>query len=195
MVTAYIILLMLVGGERLIELRISKQNAAWAFKNGGFEVGKEHFKYMAALHTIFLFACGLEVLLLNRPFIPALGYSMLVLAVGVQILRYYLIAILGKYWNVRVIIVPDMPVINRGLYRYIRHPNYLGVIVEGVALPMIHTAWITALVFTVLNAWVLTIRIRCEERALIKNTNYIDNFSALRRFIPFLKRNSDLDTE
>ena len=123
MVTAYVILLLLVGAERLVELRISRRNAVWAFSRGGYEVGRGHFKYMAALHTLFLPACGLEVLLAGRPFIPALGYPMLAIALGAQVLRYYVISVLGPRWNVRVIVVPDAPAVRNGLYRYIRHPN------------------------------------------------------------------------
>jgi len=188
MVVAYIIFLTLVGLERLVELRISKRNAAWAFEHGGFEVGKSHFKYMATLHTVFLFACGLEVLFLKRPFIPSLGYPMLALALAAQGLRYYVVTTLGKLWNVRVIIVPGQKMVNHGLYKYIRHPNYLGVIVEGLALPLIHTAWLTAVSFTVLNALVLFVRIRCEERALNENNSYLSVFDALGRFFPWRKK-------
>lgn len=188
MVTAYIVFLLLVGLERVVELRISKRNAAWAFANGGFEVGKSHFKYMATLHTAFLFACGLEVLFLDRPFIPALGYPMLVLALGAQGLRYYVVTTLGKLWNVRVIIVPGRPMVNHGLYKYIRHPNYFAVIVEGLALPLIHTAWLSAVSFTVLNALVLLVRIRCEEQALNENNSYLSVFDSLGRFFPWRKK-------
>ena len=188
MVVAYIILLLLVGAERLVELFISKRNAKWAFDHGGFEVGKGHFPFMAFLHTALLFGCGLEVLFLHRPFIPALGYPMLALAIGCQILRYYVIATLGKSWNVRVIIVPGRQVVQKGLYKYLRHPNYFAVIVEGFALPLIHTAWLTALIFTILNAALLMVRIRCEEQALMDNCDYKENFSYLKRFTPFGKK-------
>jgi methyltransferase len=179
---------MLVGGTRLLELRISKRNTAWAFENSGFEVGKEHFKFMTVLHTTFLISCVVEVILLHRPFIPALGYSMLILAIGTQAIRFYTISVLGKLWNVRVIIIPNQPIIKRGLYKYMRHPNYLAVIVEIVALPMIHTAWITAFSFSILNAWMLTKRIRCEEKALSKHCNYMSNFKYIGRFFPSIKK-------
>jgi methyltransferase len=195
MVEAYIIFLLIVGGTRLLELRISKRNAAWAMENGGIEAGKSHFKFMALLHTSFLFSCGLEVVFLHRPFIPPLGCLMLALAIGAQVIRFYTISVLGKLWNVRVIVIPNLPVIKRGLYKYIRHPNYLAVIVEIMALPMIHTAWITAFSFTVFNAWMLFVRIRCEERALSENSDYLNAFNLRGRFFPSLKRTMDFDAK
>jgi len=184
MVTLYFVFLMIVSATRLMEMQISKRNAAWAFENGGLEVGKTHFKFMVVLHTAFICSCGIEVLFTHRPFIPALGYPMLALAIGAQIIRFYTISVLGKFWNARVIFVPDRPVITRGLYRYIRHPNYLAVIVEIFALPMIHTAWITAISFSILNVWMLTVRIRSEELALSKHCYYMDNFKFQGRFLP-----------
>src|SRR5690606_4228281 len=94
---------------------------------------------------------------LHRPFIPWLGWPMLVLALVCQAGRWWIIRSLGHQWNTRVIVVPGAPRVRRGPYRWqwLRHPNYVIVAVEGVALPLVHTAWITALVFTVLNAILL----------------------------------------
>jgi len=157
------------GVERLVELVISKRNAAWAFARGGVESGRGHFPAMVALHTGLLVGALAEVWLLDRPFLPGLGWPMLVLAVLCQAGRYWVIASLGRQWNTRVIVVPGMPLVRRGPYRFagLRHPNYWIVAIEGVALPLVHTAWITALVFTVLNAILLLgFRIPAEERAL-----------------------------
>lgn len=157
------------GVERLVELVISKRNAAWAFARGGVESGRGHFPAMVALHTGLLAGALAEVWLLDRPFLPALGWPMLVLAVLCQAGRYWVIASLGRQWNTRVIVVPGMPLVRRGPYRFagLRHPNYWIVAIEGVALPLVHTAWITAAVFTVLNAILLLgFRIPAEERAL-----------------------------
>ena len=180
----YIIFLMIVSATRLMEMQISRRNASWAFKNGGLEVGKTHFKFMVVLHTAFICSCGIEVLFTHRPFIPALGYPMIGLAISAQIIRFYTISVLGKFWNARVIFVPEQPVITHGLYQYIRHPNYLAVIVEIFALPMIHTAWITAIFFSILNAWMLTVRIRSEEQALSEHCRYMDSFKCQGRFLP-----------
>jgi methyltransferase len=121
---------------------------------------------MVLLHTCFLISCPLEVYLLKQPFIPALGWTMLGLAICTQGLRWWCILTLGKRWNTRVIIVPGLKRITNGPYRFMNHPNYLAVVLEGIALPLIHSAWLTAISFTLLNAWLLTIRLRCEEEAL-----------------------------
>jgi methyltransferase len=91
---------------------------------------------------------------------------MLALVAASQALRWWCIATLGKQWNTRVVVVPSLPLVRRGPYAVIGHPNYVAVVVEGAALPLVHSAWVTALVFTVLNAWLLRVRIRTENAAL-----------------------------
>lgn len=162
----YFGLLALVGLERLAELRVSNRNAAWSLARGGVERGSEHYPVMVLLHTGLLVGCVVEPWLLSRPFLPLLGWPMLALALGCQGLRWWVIRTLGPRWNTRVIIVPGLPRIDGGPFRWLRHPNYLAVVTEGFALPLIHTAWITALVFSVCNAALLAVRIRVEERAL-----------------------------
>lgn len=167
---AYSALILATMLERLVEMRISRRNAAWSLARGGREHGRGHFPAMVALHTAFLLGCLAEVWLLDRPFIPAIGYPMLALALACQGLRYWVITTLGPRWNTRVIVVPGLPRITGGPYRWLRHPNYLAVVLEGIALPLIHGAWITALTFTLLNAALLTVRIRTEDRALDEAT-------------------------
>ena len=166
MVIPYLGFLGLVALERMFELALSRRNAAWAFARGGVEAGGEHFLAMKLLHTSFLAACALEVVLLDRPFLPWMGVPMLGLALGAQSLRYWAVTSLGRRWNVRVITVPGMPLETSGPYRFLRHPNYLAVALEGIAIPLIHTAYLTAIGFTLLNGLMLRTRIRCEERAL-----------------------------
>ena len=162
----YALLVVAVGLERLAEMAVSKRHAAWAFARGGVEMGQRHFPWMVALHTALLVGCVVEVVAADRPFVPWLGWPMLVLVVLAQGLRWWCIATLGPRWNTRVIVVPGSPLVTGGPYRLLRHPNYVAVVVEGIALPLVHTAWVTVLVFTVLNAWLLTVRIRVEEQAL-----------------------------
>jgi len=165
----FTIFVLLTGVERLVELVISKRNATWAFERGGVESGRGHFPAMVLLHTGMLIGALAEVWLLGRTFIPLLGWPMLVIALLCQAGRYWVIASLGRQWNTRVIVVPGMPLSRRGPYRFswMRHPNYVIVAAEGIALPLVHTAWITALVFTVLNAiLLLRFRIPAEDRAL-----------------------------
>ena len=167
-VILYVAFVLATGGERLYELVVSKRNAAAAFARGGVEYGQRHFPWMVALHTGLLLSCIAEVVLLERPFIPWLGWPMLAIAIACQAARYWIIASLGSQWNTRVIVVPGAGrVANRGLYRWFSHPNYVIVAIEGIALPLVHTAWITAIVFTVLNAVLLLgFRIPTENRAL-----------------------------
>jgi len=163
------VLIVGTGIERLNELRVSKRNAAWAFARGGVESGRGHFPAMVALHTALLIGAFVEVVVLDRPFLPGLGWPMLVIALLCQAARIWILVSLGRQWNTRVIVVPGLERVRRGPYRYswLPHPNYLIVVIEGIALPLVHTAWITAVVFTVLNAILLIgFRIPAEDRAL-----------------------------
>ena len=141
---------------------------------------------MALMHSAFLVACGAEVLLFSRGFPGALGVVAWVAAVGAQALRYWAIATLGERWNVRIIFVPGDAPVTSGPYRFIRHPNYVAVVLEILVVPLIHGAWATALVFTLANAAVLTVRIRAEERAL--GASYATAFAQRPRFVPAGRR-------
>lgn len=167
MLALYLVVVGLTAVERLAELVVSTRNARWSFARGGVESGRGHFPPMVVLHTALLVACVVEVVVGHRPFLPWLGWPALVLVVASQALRWWCIATLGPRWNTRVIVVPGLPLVDRGPYRWFRHPNYVAVVVEGIALPLVHTAWVTALVFTALNAvLLLRFRIPAEERAL-----------------------------
>jgi methyltransferase len=152
--------------ERLAELMVAKRNARWSFARGGVETGRGHYPAMVLLHTGLLAGCLIEPWAAGRAFIPWLGVPMLVLAVAAQGLRWWCIRTLGPRWNTRVIVVPGLPLVEGGPYRWFRHPNYVAVVAEGIALPLAGSAWITAVVFNVLNAWLLTVRLRCEAAAL-----------------------------
>jgi len=180
--TAYLALLACVALERLAELHISRRNREIALSQGGREYGASAFRLMTAMHTLFLVACGAEVLFLHRTFDARLGVPALALALGAQALRWWAIATLGPRWNVRVIVVPGLAPVTTGPYRWLRHPNYLAVIVEIAALPLIHGAWLTALVFSALNAGILSGRIRAEEAAL--GDAYAATFAGTPRLVP-----------
>jgi methyltransferase len=162
----YTVLVVAVGVQRLGEMAVSRRNAAWAFARGGVETGRGHFPVMVVVHTGLLAGCVAEVWLAGRPFAPALGWPMLALVLACQAVRWWCVSALGPRWNTRVIVVPGMPLVTSGPYRRLAHPNYAVVVVEGIALPLVHTAWITAAAFTVANAGLLTVRIRTERRAL-----------------------------
>jgi len=167
MLEVYTALVVATALERLAELVVSARNARWSFARGGTEHGRAHFPAMVALHTGLLVACLAEVHLADRPFTPAVGIPALLLVVASQALRWWCIATLGPRWNTRVIVVPGLPLVAAGPYRWLRHPNYVAVVVEGLALPLVHGAWVTAAAFTTLNAVLLLgARIPAEERAL-----------------------------
>jgi methyltransferase len=165
-VIAYIALIAAVAVERVAELVVSKRNLAWSRERGGTEFGAGHYPIMVVLHTALLVGCIVEVVALHRPFIPSLGWPMLAVVVATQVLRWWCITTLGHHWNTRVVVIPGAQRVTGGPYRFIPHPNYVVVVVEGVALPLVHTAWITAIVFTVLNAALLRTRLRVENAAL-----------------------------
>jgi methyltransferase len=162
----YYALLLAVGLERVAELAVARHNAAWSAARGGVESGRGHYPAMVALHTALLAGCLIEPSAAHRTFQPLLGWPMIALVIAAQALRWWCITTLGPRWNTRVIVVPGLPLVETGPYRRLRHPNYLAVVVEGAALPLAGSAWITAGTFTVLNAALLTIRLRCETRAL-----------------------------
>jgi len=162
----FVVLIALVGIERLAELVVSQRNTAWSLRQGGHESGSGHYPFMVVLHTGLLVGALVEVLVADRPFLPALGWTMLALVLFAQALRWWCIRTLGRRWSTRVVVVPGLPLVTGGPYRWFRHPNYVAVVVEGFALPLVHGAWLTALVFTVLNAGLLAVRIRVEDTAL-----------------------------
>ncbi|BBX62974.1 hypothetical protein MSAS_21480 [Mycobacterium saskatchewanense] len=162
----YYLLIFAVALERVAELVVAKRNARWSFARGGKEFGQSHYPVMVVLHTALLLGCVIEPLALHRPFIPWLGWPMLAIAALSQLLRWWCITTLGPRWNTRVIVVPDAPLVQGGPYRWIHHPNYVAVVAEGFALPLIHTAWLTAVIFTLANAMLLRARINVENSAL-----------------------------
>jgi methyltransferase len=164
--TWYVLLVAAVAVERVAELVVARRNLAWSKAQGGVEFGASHYPIMVVLHTGLLVGALVEVIGLHRPFLPALGWPMLAIVVAAQGLRWWCITTLGQQWNTRVVVIPGAQRVVGGPYRFFSHPNYVAVIAEGIALPLVHTGWITALVFTVLNAALLRTRIRTENAAL-----------------------------
>ncbi len=132
------------------------------------ESGSGHYRWMVAMHTAFLAACPMEVWWSHRPFLPFLGYPMLALLGASAGLRVWTLRSLGKRWTTRVIPLPGEPRVVDGPFRYLRHPNYLAVVLEMAALPLVHTAWFTACLFSLLNALMLRVRIPVENAALAR---------------------------
>ena len=168
--------------ERLVELFLSKRNRAWALGAGGLEVGETHYRLMVLLHSSFLVATALEPWLFGRPFVPSVGWSCFGLALVAQALRYWAIFTLGRRWNTRVIVLPDLEPVTAGPYRWLKHPNYVAVIVELAVVPLIHGAFLTACCFSLLNGALLAVRIHVEEEAL--GARWREAFEGRARFIP-----------
>jgi methyltransferase len=162
----YALVVAAIAVERLIEVRVADRNRAVSMSRGGIEFGSGHYPAMVLLHSALLVGCLAEPILLHRNFIPLLGWPMLAIVAAAQALRWWCITTLGYQWNTRVIVIPGAPRIAGGPYRWIPHPNYVAVIAEGLALPLVHTGWITALLFSALNAWLLSTRVKVEDAAL-----------------------------
>ena len=155
----------LVAIQRLLELAYSRSNERRLRAMGAVEFGARHYPLMVGLHTLWLASTLVEGLQ-RGPQIPAWWPVPLVAFLLVQPLRYWAILSLGTNWNTRVLVVPGGKVVRSGPYRYLSHPNYVVVAVEILTFPLIFGAWITAIVFSLLNAALLLVRIRTENRAL-----------------------------
>ena len=151
--------------QRLFELTISARHRRQVRALGAVEYGARHFPLIVAVHVFFMLAILLEVVFLHTRPGPAWPLW-LALWLGAQAIRYSAIRALGDRWNVRILVVPGMSLVRTGPYRWLRHPNYVAIVLEFIAAPMIFGAWRTAIVVSVLNAVALSVRIRCENDAL-----------------------------
>jgi methyltransferase len=163
---AFLLLVALVALQRLAELALARANVRRMKARGGREVAASHYPFMVALHAAFLAAAPLEVVLLARPFLPRLALGSVALLLAAEALRVWMLMTLGDRWSTRVVVVPGEPPVTSGPYRFLRHPNYLVVAIEILALPLVHTAYLTAIVFSLLNAILMAVRIPAEDRAL-----------------------------
>jgi len=184
MTAAYISLLVLVGIERLVELRLSRRNQRRMAEQGVRKIVEPHFPWLVAFHTVVLVSAGLEVLLLRRPLIPVLAISMTALFILSNLLRWWVIRLLADLWNVQIMESSRIRIVTTGPYRWIRHPNYVGVVVEVFSLPLIHTAWITATLGTVLYMDILRRRVRMEDSVLMADPAYQLAMGDKPRFFP-----------
>jgi len=161
----FVLAVTLVAAQRLLELVLARRNERRARARGAVERGRGHYPFIVALHTLWLVSTLVEGIL-RGPELPVLWPVPLALFLLVQPLRYWVLSSLGESWNTKILVVPGAKAVRRGPYRYLNHPNYVVVVVEILSFPLIFGAWVTALVFTVLNAAVLYVRIREENRAL-----------------------------
>ena len=160
-----VVAVFLVGLQRLLELWYSRRNERRLRARGAMDWGAGHYPVMVTIHALWLVSMLVEGLL-RGPDIPAWWPLPVAAFLLVQPLRYWAIFSLGINWNTRVLVMPGEKLVSSGPYRYFPHPNYFVVVVEVLTFPLILGAWITAIVFSLLNAALLFIRIRTENRAL-----------------------------
>ena len=176
-------LVILAAVGRLLELRVANRNRRLLLARGGIEMGQGHYPWMVALHTVWLISCLAEAWLLDRPFLPGLGIPALAVFLAAFALRYWVISTLGERWTTRIVCLPGVAPITGGPYRWLRHPNYLAVVLEIASLPLVHTAWLTALAFSLLDGILLRVRIRAEEEWLSRLSGYDEAFAGRPRLI------------
>jgi methyltransferase len=170
---------------RLVELSVSRRHQRALAATGAAPLPEPVFGAMVALHTAILGGAIVEVLAWHRPFIPAVAAPALVLLALANLLRFWVIATLGVHWNVRVVRSMPLGVVTTGPYHFVRHPNYLAVLVELFALPLVHGAVVTAIAGTALHALILRRRVALEESVLMTDDAYRRAFGAKPRFVPW----------
>lgn len=219
---AYAIVLLLIGVERIVELVVSNRAAKKALARGGHEVGKVHYRWMVLMHALLLPMCFLEAAWVRDGLAStwfglsgALDASLMVSTLAMttkplwmhstwvvsfaalvflaNALRYWAIVSLRGAWSTRVIVVPGASCARGGPYRWIRHPNYVAVVLEMAALPLLAGAWWTACVFSLCNACILFVRIRCEESLLVRHTDYDEAMANKPRWLPHGRRHPHRD--
>lgn len=170
--------------QRLVELYISQRNASYLLAKGGRLHSCMYLWVVKVLNVCWLCLMVGEVWWLERPFLPTLFLGALLATLAGQYLRYLSMKALGRRWTLPIITLPEVSVVGTGIYHYLRHPNWLGVIIEIAAVPLIHGAYLTAIFFSVANAFLLTKRVQAEEQALSQDNNYDSVFDSVPRFIP-----------
>jgi methyltransferase len=175
--------------QRGVELMIARKNEKWMMDRGAVEFGKEHYRFIVMIHALFFVAFLGEKLLGNR------GLSLhwpwlLSLFILTQMIRAWIILSLGRHWNTKIIVLPDASLIRKGPYRFMKHPNYAVVQLEFLLIPLLFEAYVTAGLFIILNAIVLSIRISAEEKALKQLTQYEEKFQGYHRFLSRLLKNA-----
>jgi methyltransferase len=183
-VIAYLALLLLVAVLRIFELRVSRRHQQQMIARGASKIPDPKFRWMVLVHTGVLLGSALEVVFLKRPFIAPLAAVMFLLFLAANAVRWWVIRTMGQHWNVQVVDSTTLGVITSGPFRYVRHPNYAAVFVEMLALPLIHSAWITATLGSLAHVAVLVERLSAEERILLASADYRAAMAQKARFVP-----------
>jgi methyltransferase len=148
---------------RIGELLLSKSNEKWLLQNGAVEYGKAHYPFMVALHSLFILSLIIEYIIR-----PPVSYSLflIILYLLLLVFKAWIILSLGKFWNTKIYHIENIPLVEKGPYKYFKHPNYLVVIAEIAIIPLCFHLYYTAIFFTLLNALMLFVRIKEENKAL-----------------------------
>ncbi|MBS1493807.1 MAG: isoprenylcysteine carboxyl methyltransferase [Bacteroidetes bacterium] len=167
MTTLFIVVIGIVILQRLVELVISKKNEKWLLANGAIEYGASHYKYIVLLHTFFFISIIVEFIVFDRgKDLNILNYSFLVFFILLQLGRVWVLSSLGKYWNTKIFRIKDRQLIKKGPYKFLKHPNYVVVVLEIAVLPLTFNLYYTGIIFTILNALMLSVRIKEENKVL-----------------------------
>lgn len=160
----FIIFISFVILLRIGELVLSKSNEKWLLQNGAVEYGKKHYPFIVALHVLFIIS-----LIIEYTARQTVSFSLFLFVFYFSLLAFktWVILSLGKFWNTRIYHIPGIPLIKKGPYNYFKHPNYLIVIAEIAVIPMIFHLYFTAITFTLLNAIMLFVRIKEENKVLL----------------------------
>jgi methyltransferase len=185
-VIAFLALLLAVALLRVFELRVSRRHQEELIARGATKVNKPQFRWVVLVHSFVLIGAALEVVLLRRPFFPLLAALMFAIFLASNAVRLWVVRTMGQHWNVQVMDSTRLGVVTSGPFRFVRHPNYAAVFAEMFSLPLIHTAWITAVVALVAYAGAISQRITVEERVLFANPDYRAAMASKPRFLPGL---------
>ncbi len=185
-VIAFLVLLAAVAALRVVELILSRQHQRTLTERGVRKIAEPYFHWMVLVHIGVLGGAAVEVILLKRPFYPLLGGMMALVFLCANLVRWWVIRTLGAHWNVQVMDSARLGVVTGGPYRYVRHPNYAAIFAELIALPMIHTAWLTALAGAAGQVFVLSRRLAVEEAVLSADPGYRKTMAQKPRFLPRL---------
>lgn len=163
--TFFIIFITVVIVQRISELTLAKNNERYLKSNGAIEYDKKSYKYIVLMHNLFFISVITEFVFLGRQ-LNEYWKVLLIIFICTQLLRYWAIFTLGKRWNTKIVVLPNTEPIRSGVYKYLKHPNYIAVIIEIGVIPLLFSCYYTAVVFSILNLIVLKRRIRIEEEAL-----------------------------
>ena len=161
----FILFILFLITQRLSELYIASRNEKWLLSQGAIEYGKSHYPYIVALHTLFIISIIVEYMLRgNTP----INYVFLVLFALLLLFKFWALSSLGKYWNTKIFRVPGSGPVKKGPYKLFKHPNYFIVVCEIAIIPLVFNLYYTAIIFTVLNAIMLSVRIKVENKVWAK---------------------------